>query len=44
VTLALILVAVGGVLVYAAITGKSVTRLLVGDNQTPSTNRALPAD
>lgn len=41
-TLALLLIFVGGILVYAAIKGRSVRGLLLGDNRQPSANQGLP--
>lgn len=41
-TLALAMILVGGILVYAAVKGLSPVALLLGNNQTPSTNKGLP--
>lgn len=40
-TVALVALFVGGILVYAALKGKSVTALLLGDSQTAATNQGL---
>lgn len=38
---ALITLGLGGVLLYAGITGKSVQALLLGDNQTTTKNKSV---
>lgn len=40
-TVALVALLLGGVLLYAGLQGKSVTRLLLGDSQVPQPNRPL---
>lgn len=41
-TLGLLALFVGGILLYAGIKGRSVSRMLIGDNQAAKANEALP--